>query len=92
MELDKGKLNQLIIELYADSELKVRFLKDSASVLKEKGFDVPCDTQIRPVEDTRTLKHVVLPYLEPDEKLTPEELEARLSKTGTWGPPGAAPG
>lgn len=92
MELDKGKLTQLIIELYADSELKARFLKDSASVLKEKGFDVPGDTEIRAVEDTRTLKHVVLPYLEPDENLTPEELEARLSKASTFGAPGATIG
>ena len=85
MELDKGKLNQLIMELYADSELKARFLKDSASVLKEKGFDVPGDTEIRAVEDTRTVKHIVLPYVDPGEKLTPEELEARLSKSTQLG-------
>ncbi|MCK4359903.1 MAG: nitrile hydratase subunit alpha [Candidatus Cloacimonetes bacterium] len=80
MKLDKKKLSQLIMELFANPELKQRFLKDPANVLKEKSFDIPGDTEIRVVEDTKTVKHIVLPYIEPGEKLIPEELEARISK------------
>lgn len=81
MELNTKKLSQLVMELYANPELKHRFMADAGSVLKDKGFDIPGDTEIRAVEDTRMVKHIVLPYLEPGEKLAPEELESRLTKT-----------
>ncbi len=80
MELSKKKMSELIMELYANPELKQDLLNDPKSVLKDKGFSIPEDTEIRVVEDTKTVKHVVLPYLEPSEKLTPEELETRLTK------------
>lgn len=81
MESEKGEMGKLIMDLYADSELKQNFLGNPKSVLKEKGFVVPDDMEIRVVEDTSKVKHIVLPYLEPGEKITSEELEARLSKS-----------
>ena len=82
MELSKKKMSELIMDLYANPELKQNFLNNPKSVLKEKGFSIPGDTEIKTVEDTKTVKHIVLPYLEPSEKLTPEELETRLTKFG----------
>ncbi len=81
MELNKEKMSGLIMDLYANPELKQNFLNDSKSVLKEKGFSIPEDMEIKAVEDTKMVKHIVLPYLDPGEKLTPEEMEARLSKS-----------
>jgi len=81
MDLNTTKLSQLVMELYANPELKHRFMTDPGNVFKEKGFDIPGDTEIRVVEDTKKTKHLVLPYLEPGEKLTPEVLEARLTKS-----------
>jgi len=80
MEMDREKLSRLLLELYANTEMKQRFVDSPGSVLKEKGFDIPDDVQIKVAEDTETVKHIVLPYLEPGEKPTPEELESRLSK------------
>lgn len=81
MESEKGKMGKLIMDLYADSELKQNFLNDPQSVLKEKGFSIPDDMDIRVVEDTSRVKHIVIPYLKLDEKITSEQLEARLSKS-----------
>ena len=80
MELDAKNLHQLFMELYANPELKQRFLKAPTDVLKEKAFNIPDDVEIRVVEDTKNTKHIVLPYLDPDEELTPEVLEARFTK------------
>jgi len=81
MELSKNEMSKLIMELFANPELKQRIMREPVNVLKEMDIDAPEDTEIKVVEDTKTVKHIILPYLEPDEKLTPEELEARLSKT-----------
>jgi len=81
MESEKEKMGKLIANLYADSELKQNFLGNPKSVLKEKGFSIPDDMDIRVVEDTSRVKYIVLPYLKPGEKITSEELEARLSKS-----------
>ena len=81
MESEKEKMGKLIADLYADSELKQNFLNDPQSMLKEKGFSIPDDLEIRVVEDTSQVKYIVLPYLKPGEKITSEELEARLSKS-----------
>jgi len=88
MESEKEKMGKLIMDLYADSELKQNFLGNPKSILKDKGFSIPDDMEIRVVEDTSKVKYIVLPYLEPGEKVTSEELEARLSKSlgilGLW--------
>ena len=80
MELDAKKLSQFMMELFANPELKQRFIINPGIVLKEKGFSITANKEIKVVEETENINYIVLPYLKPDEKLTPEEMERRLSK------------
>lgn len=81
MELSREKMSKLIVDLYVNPELKKDFLNDPKSILKKKGLSISDDVEIKVVEDTKKVKHIVLPYLEPGEKLSPEELETRLTKS-----------
>jgi hypothetical protein len=70
----------LILDLYSDPELKKRFLADPAVVMKERGVTVPEEVILKAVEDSPTVRHIILPYLKPGEKSSMEEIEQRASK------------
>jgi hypothetical protein len=63
----------LVARAWTDESLKARLLEDPATVLRENGIEVPFDTEVRVLEDTPAVQHLVLPR-SPDGDLADEEL------------------
>lgn len=66
----------LFEDLWDDPDLKQRLLTDANAVLKERGIKVPEGVEIRCVENTKTVEHLVLPCAPARDELAEEELEA----------------
>ena len=73
-------IEDLILELYGDPDLKKRFLENPTALLKERGLEIPPEIVLRVVEDTPDVRHIVLPYIVPGTTPTLEEVEQRASK------------
>jgi len=73
-------MEDLVFDLYSNPELKQRFMADPAGVMKDRGVVVPDDVSLRVVEDTETVRHIVLPYPDPGAVAKVEEIEQRVSK------------
>ncbi len=71
---------KLIIDLFADADLMARLKADPKAVLKERGIQVPDDVEIKVVQDTEKVRHLVIPYLGEDTPSSSEELEQRVTK------------
>ena len=54
-------LGQVIAQAWSDDSYKQQLLADPASVLAAEGLTVPAGKQVRIVEDTGDVVHVVLP-------------------------------
>ncbi len=68
---------RLVEKAWSDKAFKEKLLTDSAGVLKEAGIDVPEGVEIRFLENTEKVIHVVLPSLPPlDGELSGIELDA----------------
>jgi hypothetical protein len=65
--------NQLIAQVWSDEDFKQRLLIDPRGVLAEFGIELAEGTEIKVVEDTETVRHLVLPPA-PIDELTDEEL------------------
>jgi Rieske Fe-S protein len=65
--------SQIIATAWADAEFKARLLADPRTVLAEHGIDVPEGFELVVVEDTETVKHLMLPA-SPAGELADEEL------------------
>jgi len=71
------QLAQIVTRAWSDEGFKARLLREPAQVLREHGISVPDDVEIRVVENTDRIVHLVLPP-RPQEELTEEQL-ARIS-------------
>lgn len=60
-EADMKKWSQLVAQAWADDSLKRRLVQNPASVLREHGIQVQPGMEIRIVEDTPSVTHLVLP-------------------------------
>lgn len=58
---NQKKFAQLIAKAWADADFKARLQSSPAAVLREAGIEVPEGVDIKVVEDTDTVKHLVLP-------------------------------
>jgi hypothetical protein len=67
------KYGQVVAKAWQDEAFKQRLLNDPHGVLQEHGVQVPAGTQVRVVEDTDQVAHLVLPQRPPD--LTDEQLD-----------------
>jgi hypothetical protein len=67
----------LVARAWSDEALKERLMDDPRSVLEEFGIDVPADVELRVVEDTDEVRHLVLPA-SPTDDLDDEELTASV--------------
>ncbi len=65
--------SMLVAEAWTDDGLKARLLEDPAGVLREYGVEVPFGVELRVVEDTPEIRHLVLPP-SPAGELADEEL------------------
>ncbi len=78
--MDKEKFKKLVAKLYANPELKERFIKNPKEVLRNEGITVADNVDLQVVQDSETVKHFVLPYVKPGETSDLEEIEPRISK------------
>ncbi len=78
--MDKENFKKLVAKLYANPELKERFIKNPKEVLRDEGITVADNVDLQVVQDSETMKHFVLPYLKPGETLDLEDIEPRFSK------------
>lgn len=76
----ESHLQELYLEFASDPELRSRFLKEPKAVLEEHGIPVPDGMVLQIVEDSATVRHLVLPYFSPGKDLTAEEIGQRQSK------------
>ena len=71
----------LVADAWADDALKQRLLSDPAAVLKERGITTPPNVQIKTIEDTANVMHLVLPMKPAAAELSEEELS---TVAGGW--------
>jgi hypothetical protein len=64
---------QIVARAWSDEDFRRRLLADPRAVLTEYGLDVPEDREIRLVEDTPDVCHLILP-VSPAGELADEEL------------------
>lgn len=72
-------LQQLLMDMMADPDLKARALADPAAVLAGRGLALPEGHEVRIMEDTATVTHLVLPW-PGDAEADAEALEQRSSR------------
>jgi hypothetical protein len=70
------KWGELIAKSWDDSKLHDRLLNDATAVLRENGVAVPPGVQVKVVQDTNTVVHLVMPPKPNDEEIAEEELAA----------------
>ena len=67
------KWGQVVARAWRDEAVKQRLLSDPAGVLREEGIEVPAGQQVRLVENTDQVMHLVLPQQPRD--LSDEQLD-----------------
>jgi hypothetical protein len=68
-----------VAKAWADEDYKQRLLSDPTAVLKEEGVNVPETLDVRVVENTKNLVHMVLPLAPDSEAGAIEDVEERLA-------------
>ena len=76
------KLGQILAKAWEDAAFKQRLLQDATTALKEEGLPVPEGLEVKVVENTEKVFHLVLPWAPVTSKLTTEQL-AGLSGGGS---------
>jgi hypothetical protein len=66
---------KVVAKAWGDDDFKEKLLADPMMVLKENGVVIPEDVELRVVENTEEVVHLILPP-EPAEQLSEEELES----------------
>ena len=68
------KLGQVVARAWTDEAFKRRLLAEPATVLREQGMDVPPGVEVRVVENTERLHHLILPASPAEGELSEEQL------------------
>ncbi len=74
---------KVVARAWSDEAFKAQLLSDPAAALKEVGVAVPEGVEVKVVENTATLFHLVLPP-RPDEELSDEALDKVAGGTGIF--------
>lgn len=74
-EEQSKKMGAVIKKAWEDEAFRQRLLKDATAVLKEEGVEVPAGLEVRAVENTDTVFHLVLPARRVGAALTDAQLE-----------------
>jgi hypothetical protein len=82
------RYGQVVAKAWADPAFKQRLLADPVAVLREHGLEMPTDREVRAVENTDEVIHLVVPA--PPKELTDEQLGA-VAGGGGGGYPCAQP-
>ena len=68
------KWELLVSDAWSDDALKKRLLSDPASVMKERGIEVPAGVTVTVHANDDSQKHFVIPSLPAEAELSEEEL------------------
>lgn len=68
------QFSQIIARAWTDEAFKARLLREPATVLRENGISVPDGVEVRVLENTKKVFHLVLPR-RPDGELSEEHLD-----------------
>src|SRR5262249_8016021 len=68
--------SQIVAKAWADASFKQRLLSDPHAVLKEHGIEVPGGLQVRVMENTDSVRHVILPTKHSTDELSEDALSA----------------
>ncbi|MBD2287819.1 NHLP leader peptide family natural product precursor [Microcystis wesenbergii FACHB-1317] len=81
---ERNKLiwGEIVARAWRDEAFKQQLLSNPKAVLTEAGMSVPEGTQLQIVEDTPTLRHLVLPVASAGGSLTLSEAELELMAGG----------
>ena len=60
-EEQSKKMGRIIAKTWADEIFKQRLIKSPAAVLKDEGVEIPQGLEVRVVENTDKVFHIVLP-------------------------------
>jgi hypothetical protein len=69
------KYGQVVARAWSDEPFKQRLLAEPAAVLREQGIEVPSQLEVRVVENTDRLVHLVLPTTPADGELSDDQLD-----------------
>jgi hypothetical protein len=75
------KYGQVVAKAWADEAFKQRLLAEPATVLREQGIELPDGLDVRVVENTDTIAHLVLPK-PPQGELSVTELDQVAGGSG----------
>jgi hypothetical protein len=73
-EENARKIEKIIATAWIDEGFKQRLLSDPAANLKEQGVEIPPGVEVRIVEDTETVQHLVLPMKPSSQELSDQQL------------------
>lgn len=68
------KMQQIIAKAWMDEAFKQRLLSDPATILKKEGVEILAGVEVRIVEDTDKVSHLVLPRKPSSAELSDEQL------------------
>jgi hypothetical protein len=69
------KYGQAVARAWSDEAFKRRLLAEPGAVLREQGMDVPSGVEVRVVENTARVAHLVLPARPAEGELSEAQLE-----------------
>lgn len=70
------RMQKVIAKAWADEAFKKKLLADATAVLKGEGVAIPQGVEVRVVEDTGKVFHIVIPPKPTSDELVDNELEA----------------
>jgi hypothetical protein len=68
------KMGRIIAKAWADEAFKQRLLANATAVLKEEGVDVPEGMEVKAVENSEKVYHLVVPPKQANGELSDAEL------------------
>ena len=60
-ETKPHKMSQVMAKVWADDDFKAQLMANPAATLKAEGIDIPKGLEIKVLENTETVFHLVLP-------------------------------
>jgi hypothetical protein len=69
----------IVAQAWSDDSLKAKLLENPESILREYGVEIPYGIELRVVEDTAEIRHLVLPT-SPAGEMADEELNCAVGR------------
>lgn len=69
------RIQQIVSKAWVDDVFKYKLLSDPAKVLRSEGVSIPQGVEIRIVQDTDNVRHVVMPVRPSLQELTEEQFK-----------------